>query len=182
MVSLCPYLPVQRAMMDWRVYQSHGEERGEGFYRAALEYGNFLWGKQLPARAILCLDRAFGADLRAEAPVLREWPLPYAAMAWLLANLPEGVFCGNPRAHFQHFADRMNEPRRLQRQWRAWACWAITRRVRPELTGDPKHVVVEPTENEIGAKLRGHGLTGETEVWQAVLAECAAGEFRGVSS
>lgn len=169
-------------MMDWRVYQPHGEDRGEGFYRAALEYGNFLWGKQLPARAILCLDRAFGADVGVETAVLREWPLPYAAMAWMLANLPKGVFCGNPRVHFQHYADRMNEPRRLQRQWRAWACWALARRVRPEFPSDPKHAVREPTENEIAAELRGRGLAGEAELWQAVLGECAVGEFRGVNA
>ena len=69
------------------------------------------------------LDRAFGADLAPGEPVLAAWPLPYAAMAWLLQHTPPETFIGNPRVHFQHLADRMNEPRREQRRWRAWACW-----------------------------------------------------------
>lgn len=163
--------------MDWRVFQPHGDARDAGFYVTALEYGNFLWQKQLPARAILCLDRALGADLRAEDACLQSWPLPYAAMAWMLVHLPPGVFAGNPRVHFQHYADRMNEPRRLQRQWRAWACWAITRRVRPELPGDPKHEVEEPTEAEIAGELHVHGIAGETALWEQVLQGCTPASF-----
>ena len=163
--------------MDWRVFQPHGKARDGAFYVTALEYGNFLWQKQLPARAILCLDRALGADLVDDEPILREWPLPYAAMAWMIANLPPGVFAGNPRVHFQHFADRMNEPRRLQRQWRAWACWAITCRLRPELPGDPKHAVQEPTEAEIFEGLQRHGLSGEAQMWRGVGDLCSPRGF-----
>jgi hypothetical protein len=100
---------------------------------------------------------------------LQAHPLPYAAIAWFLTHTPPEVFIGNPRVHFQHYADRMNEPRCEQRRWRAWACWALTRRLRPEWPADPRHDVVEPSEDAIAAALAIHGLTGETELWQRVL-------------
>ena len=143
---------------------------------ACLEYGHALWQRGYAARAILCLDRALGADLRGDEPELKEWPLPYAAMRWLIANTPAGVFLGNPRVHFQHYAGRMNEPRREQRRWRAWACWAIARAVRSDLAGDPKHAVVEPTWEEIAAGLTNYGVTGEVELWRGVV---GAGDGRG---
>ena len=156
--------------MDWKVYAPHGRERGPGFYATALEYGHYLWQRRFPARAILCLDRAMGAELREDDPVLGSWPMPYAAMAWFLREVPRDLFCGNPRVHFQHYADRMNAPRREARVWRAWACWALTRRVRPELPGDPRHDVREPAESEIAQELENHGLPGERELWATVLA------------
>ncbi len=166
----CPHLPPARAGLDWRSLHSHrAEERTADFYHACLEYGQSLWQRGLAARALLCLDRAFGADLNGNEPVLREWPLPYAAMAWCIAATPPGVFIGNPRVHFQHYADRMNEPRREQRRWRAWACWALTRKVRPELPGDPRHMVMEPTAEQIRSELHRHGLPGEAEIWASVL-------------
>lgn len=154
--------------MDWRVYQGHGKSRGAGFYGTNLEYGHALWQQRMPARAILCLDRAMGAELNVGEPVLGSWPMPYAAMAWIMREVPRDLFCGNPRVHFQHYADRMNEPRRTLRQWRAWACWALAREVRPELPGDPKHQVEEPPLGEIAKGLTTHGLPGEAELWQAV--------------
>lgn len=166
----CPHLPTPRAGLDWRTLHIHrGDERRHDFYFACLEYGQSLWQRGLAARALLCLDRALGADLTGQEPVLRDWPLPYAAMAWCIAHTPDDVFIGNPRVHFQHYADRMNEPRREQRRWRAWACWALTRAVRPALPGDPRHVVTEPTLAQIGDHLRQHGHPGETELWQQVL-------------
>lgn len=155
--------------MDWRVFSAYRSDRGPAFYATALEYGQYLWQRRLPARAILCLDRAFGADLRGDEPVLQAWPLPYAAMAWLLARAPADALVGNPRVHFQHYADRMNAPRREQRQWRAWACWALTRRVLPDLPPDPRHEVREPTEPEIADGLSTYGLPGETDLWRTVL-------------
>lgn len=167
----CPHLPVPRAGLDWRALHIHrGDERRDDFYYACLEYGQSLWQRGMAARALLCLDRALGADLRGDEPVLSQWPLPYAAMAWCIAHTPEGVFMGNPRVHFQHYADRMNEPRREQRRWRAWACWALTREVRPELPADPRHIVEEPTHGVITEKLNRHGLPGEAVLWQSVLA------------
>ena len=159
--------------MNAKALTSLGDERGPTFYLTALTYGHYLWQRGLAARATLCLDRALGADLRGDEPVLREWPLPYAAMAWFLRHTPPDVFIGNPRVHFQHLADRMNEPRREQRRWRAWACWAIARAARPEWPADPKHAVTEPPVDAIAAQLDAHGLSGETELWQRVLADCA---------
>lgn len=170
-LPICPHLPAPREGLDWRALHAfRGEPQGADFYFACLEYGQVLWVRGVPARALLCLDRALGADLRGDEPVLSEWPLPYDAMAWCIAQTPEGVFIGNPRVHFQHFADRMNEPRRDLRRWRAWACWALSRVARPELAGDPRHPVEEPTEARIAAELARHGLTGEVALWQAALA------------
>jgi hypothetical protein len=167
----CPHLPGPRPGLDWRSLHAFREgDRGEAFYHACLEYGHALWQAGYAARALLCLDRAFGAELEGGEAVLCEHPLPYAAMAWLIAQTPSGVFLGNPRVHFQHYADRMNEPRREQRRWRAWACWALARAVRPDLPADPKHRVVEPTLEEIERSLREYGHRGEPELWRAELA------------
>lgn len=155
--------------MDASALTDLGGDRGPQFYLTALTYGHFLWQKGLAARAALCLDRALGADLKGEEEVLRDWPLPYAAMAWFISRTPHEVFIGNPRVHFQHLADRMNEPRRDQRRWRAWACWALTRAVRPDWPGDPRHTVTEPTVADIYEKLSRHGLRGESDLWQGVL-------------
>jgi hypothetical protein len=144
-------------------------DRGARFYHACLEYGNSLWRRGFAARAILCLDRAMGADLKGDEAVLSDWPMPYAAMGWFMQHCPPGVFVGNPRIHFQHYADRMNEPRREQRRWRAWACWALARRIMPDLPGDPRHRVEEPTLKKIEARLRRHGIPGEAALWRLEL-------------
>jgi hypothetical protein len=168
--SPCPHLPADRPDLDWRaLHRFRGGDRGEAFYFACLEYGQTLWTRGLAARALLCLDRALGADLAGNEPVLRAHPLPYRAVAWLVAEVPPGVFVGNPRVHFQHYADRMNEPRREQRRARAWACWALVRAVRPEWPADPKHRVTEPDDAAIGAELDRWGHPGETALWRAVL-------------
>lgn len=167
----CPFLPVPRAGLDWRALHAFREtDRGAEFYFACLEYGHASWRKGFAARALLCLDRALGANLTGEELILREHPLPYAAMTWLIGHTPEGVFLGNPRVHFQHYADRVNEPRREQRRWRAWACWALTRAIRPDLPDDPKHRVAEPAVDAIDAALRVHGHRGEAELWRQELA------------
>ncbi len=169
----CPHLPEPRPGLDWRALHAFREtDRGGAFYFACLEYGHALWRQGLAARSLLCLDRAFGSALNGAEPELERHPLPYAAMAWLIAQTPPDVFLGNPRVHFQHYADRMNEPRRDQRRWRAWACWALTRQVRPEFPADPRHQVVEPTLDEIDAALQVHGLPGEAALWRAVWAQC----------
>jgi len=153
--------------MDAGALSAHGPVRDGAFYLTALTYGHFLWQRGLAARAVLCLDRALGADLRGNEPELSAWPLPYDALAWFLRHTPAETFIGNPRVHFQHLADRMNEPRREQRRWRAWAGWGLTRVVCPGLAGDPKHQVVEPTFAEIGENLTRHGIAQETALWQA---------------
>jgi hypothetical protein len=170
MMALCPHLPPPRPGLDWRTLNAFADgDRGALFYHACLEYANSLWHRGYAARAILCLDRAMGADLRGDESVLLEWPLPYAAMIWFMRHTPQGVFIGNPRVHFQHYAGRMNEPRKEQRRWRAWACWALARRVMPELHGDPRHKVAEPTATQIGARLQRHGIAGEAALWRSEL-------------
>lgn len=159
--------------MDWRdlgVFRANGA-RDTAFYETALLYAQHLWKRGYAARAVLCLDRALGADLRGDEAVLKKWPLPYAALAWILRETPAGVFIGNPRLHFQHYAGRMNEPRREQRRWRAWACWAIARAVRPEFPGDPRHLVEEPGVAEIAKNLKRFGIVGEAELWRAARIE-----------
>lgn len=158
--------------MDASALTAHGGERDAGFYLTALTYAHYLWQQGHAARAILKLDRALMSDLRGEEPVLQDWPLPYAATAWCLRHTPTDVFIGNPRVHFQHLADRMNEPRREQRRWRTWACWLIARVVRPEFPADPKHIVSEPTEEQIVHQLTRHGLPGEAQLWREVLRKC----------
>lgn len=166
----CPALPIPRAGLDWRALHAFRDRhRDAEFYVACLEYGHALWLRGFAARAMLCLDRAFGADLRGDEAELRDWPQPYTALAWFIAHTPIDVFLGNPRIHFQHYAGRMNEPHRERRRSRAWACWAIVRAIRPDLPGDSKHAIAEPAEKEIEAKLRTHGFAGEAELWRTVL-------------
>jgi hypothetical protein len=165
----CPYLPEPPSLLDASALSYHGKERGTAFYFTALTYAHYLWQKGLPSRSILILDRALGADVPAESPVLVQWPLPYSAMAWVLRNTPPERFAGNPRVHFQHLADRMNEPRREQRRWRIWACWYLCRLERPDLHGDVSHFVEEPSLQRIEQKLLQHGVAGELEVWRRAL-------------
>ena len=170
MLAPCPHLPTPRPGLDWRTLNAFGpDDRGERFYGACIEYSHALWQRKYAARAMLCLDRAMGADLKGDEPVLSVWPIPYEAMVWFMRHTPHGVFIGNPRVHFQHYADRMNEPRKEQRRWRAWACWSLARKVMPELPGDPRHRIEEPTIAEIGDRLRGHGIPGEAGLWRGVL-------------
>jgi len=171
----CPYLPPAPAVMDAAALTAHEESRGGAFYITALTYGQYLWQRGLVARAMLKLNRGFGADLNGDEPELAQWPLPYAAMGWFLRLAPADVFIGNPRVHFQHLADRMNEPRRDQRRWRAWACWWLARMVRPEFPGDPRHEVNEPTFEEIFAALQQYGHPGEAERWRKLIVTSTAG-------
>lgn len=165
-----PQLPSPQVAMTWRDLNRFGRhERGSAFYQTCLEYGQTLWRQNLPARAILCLDRAWGADLDGSEAVLQIWPLPYQALVHILQKAPKEAFLGNPRVHFQHYADRLGQPRLEQRKWRSWACWALSRKTRPELPGDPKHDVEEPTLEEIAAKLTQHGHLDEPQLWQNAL-------------
>jgi len=156
--------------MTAEVLSAHGKRRDAGFYVSALTYGHYLWQRGLVGRAILKLDRAFGADLQGDEPELRAWPLPYHALVWFLRHAPESAWNGNPRVHFQHLAGRMNGPRREQRRWRAWACWLLTRTVLAALAGDPRHQVEEPSVEMIGQMLEVHGIPDESHWWRQVLA------------
>ena len=104
----------------------------------------------------------------AQKGVGRSVPQQPDCTVWLLRHAPPDTFLGNPRVHFQHYAGRMNAPRREQRAWRAWGCWALTRAARPEFPGDPRHRVDEPEPAAIAAGLRRHGHPGEAELWHGV--------------
>ncbi len=172
----CPHLPPPREGLDWKLLAAHRDaHRGADFYLDCLEYGHSLWIRGLAARAILCLDRAFGAELTGAEPVVSAWPMPYAALAWMLRFTPPERLVGNPRVHFQHYAGRMNEPRREQRRWRAWAGWALARAALPHLPGDPGHEVEEPTLDLIASHLRLHGFPGEDILWREVLSRANLG-------
>jgi len=179
MLHPCPFLPPPRDGLDWRLLAAHRESRrGEEYYLDCLEYAHSLWIRGFAARGILCLDRAFGAELEGGEAALAAWPMPYEAVAWMMRETPAGVFLGNPRVHFQHYAGRMNEPRRELRRWRAWACWGLARAVLPHLPGDPGHAVVEPDLERIGAQLGLHGLPGEAGCWRRALAAVGGTAFK----
>lgn len=174
--SACPYLPAPEPgrVLDWRSLNELGRDRGPIFYKRCLAYAQHLWMGGLAARALLAVDRALLAELQGDDPAIVHQPLPYLAAAWLIASTPDGVFIGNPRIHYQHLADRVREPRRAQRGTRAWACWHLARLVRPDLPGDPRHIVTEPTRDETAAALLRHGIAGEHATWLAALEAAAA--------
>ena len=152
--------------MNWQRLNELGSDRGAEFYLRCLTYGNTLWQRRLVARAVLCLDRALYAEVSAGDPVLALHPLPYRALAWMLVHVPDAIFIGNPRAHYQHLADRVRGARSEIRSWRAWACWHIVRRVRAEFPSDPKHIVREPSRDEIAGHLARIGLPDERRWWE----------------
>lgn len=160
----CPHLPPADESLDYRVLRQWGDDRGEGFYRSALTYAQTLWQRGLPARAILALDRALFARLEGDEAILERYPLPYAALAWMLAHVPAGPFVGNPRISYQHLADRVRGPDQAVRSWRAWACWHLCRVVQPQLPGDPRHTVMEPDLEAVRRGLESHGLPGEADL------------------
>lgn len=163
-------LPEPVETMNWRHMRAFRHDQNGAFFLTALRYGRQLWNEQLPARALLAVDRALYADLRGDEPELATHPLPYAVIAWMVKNNPDDAFTGNARVHYQHLADRVRGEREEQKRWRAWAAWALVRRVRPELPADPKHAVEEPSEARIEKELTAHGIPGETAMWRAALA------------
>lgn len=168
----CPHLPPGDDGLSAVSMRRVGADRGEAFYELALRCAQSLWQRGLPAQAVLLLNRAFSSDLTGREAVLDKWPLPYAAMRWILEQRGEGQFIGNPRRHFQHLATRMVEPRRELRSWRAWACWAIACEVYPDAPGDAvqieKEGVVEPSRSDILTELKKRGFPGEAGLWRRV--------------
>jgi len=165
----CPYLPSPDESVSWRDMNELRTDQGAAFYMTALRWGQNLWLRELPARALLALDRALYADLQGDEPELAEWPLPYAAVGWIVKNAPQNVFLGNPRVHYQHLADRVGGAHCRIRRWRAWACWSVVHRVRPDLPRDCKHGVAEPSRREITAKLEELGYPGEADLYNETL-------------
>lgn len=143
---------------------AQGEDRGPGFYLAALERAQGLWQIGEPAQAILRLNRAWSADLRGGEQVLREWPSPFVALRWILENAPADRFLGNPVRHFQHLATRMNEVRRETRIWRAWGCFHLAERVLAaprDVKQIEREAVVIPTLAQVEDALGRVGWIGE---------------------
>ena len=168
MATPCPHLPASQRKLSWRELNALRDNQGAELYLLCLEYGQQLWCENLPARALLAVDRALYCDVPAKANCLKANPVPYAAIGWLVAQ-PTTDFTGNARVHYQHLADRVKGERAEQKKWRAWAAWAVVRKVRPDLPADPKHAVTEPSLNEIKAGLQSHGISGEVDAWQRAL-------------
>lgn len=153
-----------------------GKDRGADFYETCHQYAQSLWQIGFPAKCILLLNRALSAPLPETEPVLKKWPLPYKAMAWLLLNRSEELFIGNPRRHWQHLATRMVEPNKELRSWRAWACWYLAKTILPEkdFPSDLEQIreegVIEPTYNEIAGHLARLSPADDLQRWQEALA------------
>ncbi|MBH78459.1 MAG: hypothetical protein CML15_02605 [Puniceicoccaceae bacterium] len=165
-IPFCPYLPPPEPEMS---YRSLRELRGgniETFYRTALAYGHYLWLKGCSGRAILAITRALYADLPEQAAVLREWPLPYRALHWIVVNHPNQDFPGNPRISFQHQATRLRGDRATLRRARAWAVWKLICSAKPELVADNSQGIKELTLEEIEQGIAKHGHLNEVQIWQ----------------
>ncbi len=160
----CPFLPSCGRLLSWRDLAEHREDQGGELYLLCLEYAQQLWLDDLPARALLAVDRALYCDVPATDAALRAYPLPYAAIRWLVSQRPTS-FTGNARVHYQHLADRVRGERADLKKWRAWAAWALVRQARPDLPGDLRHVVSEPSHADIQAGLEAHGHSGEAAAW-----------------
>lgn len=169
----CPFLPLPDQPLSAASIAELGGHRGPDFYLAALSYAQSLWLQGFPARAILLCNRALGAGLDGNEPVLRQWPLPYMAIGWLLRQHRPEHFIGNPRRHWQHLATRMSGPRAELRTWRAWACWRLGCLALPHFPADEKQLaeelVQEPGEEEIAGHLERLGHRGEVGLWREVL-------------
>lgn len=167
--------------MSFRDLRALGKRRDGEFYLATLTYGQCLWRRGLPAQAILQLDRAWGADLRGDEPVLAEWPSPYRALAWMLGRRPGGRFLGNPVRHFQHLATRVRGGRREARSWRAWACFHGAERMLPaaEYPRDERQIereaITVPTQEEVHAGLDRVGWPGEVDECRAAWSSSTVG-------
>lgn len=165
----CPYLPRPRASMSYRDVRSAGLVGVDAYYLTNLHYGHFLWRQGHGGRATLALTRALYADVAETASVLQQWPLPYAAIGWVVRHHSSDDFPGNPRISFQHQATRMRGHRNEIKRARAWAVWSIIRVARPSLPADTKQAIKEPQLETIEAGLRRWGHCNESSVWRKAL-------------
>jgi hypothetical protein len=166
-IPVCPYLPSPKPEMSYRCLRELRGGNIEAFYLTALSYGHYLWLKGYSGRAILAITRALYADLPAEAVVLREWPLPYRALYWIVANHPSQDFPGNPRISFQHQATCLRGDRVALRRARAWAVWKLICSAKPDLPADVTQGIKELTLVEIEQRLTKHGHPNEVQIWQS---------------
>lgn len=163
--GLLPSVPEQIAHGDLLAF---GSERNENFYMCSLHLAHKLLREGKAGRALLLLDRAMEVTL---SDPLKPWPVPYAAVAWILNAATARELGGNPRIHYEHLATRVRGSR--LRQWRAWACWAIARKLRPEYPGDPVSASPLPTRAQIARGLNETAGAVELRLWQIVDEEAA---------
>lgn len=139
------------------------------FYFTALKYGHYLWQQGHAGRSLLALTRALYTDLPEEAPIYQDWPLPYAAIHWIVASHSSHDFPGNPRISFQHQATRIRGLQAERKRARAWAVWALICRTKPELPGDPAQGITEPSIETIEQRLKEFGSLEEASLWRSIL-------------
>lgn len=125
----CPHLPPVDEVWTARQMAVYRDDYGVEFYLATLQFAQSLWLEAKPAQALLQLNKAFLADVYGGGRELLDWPLPYAAKAWLLQQAGSDGFLGNPVRHYQHLATRMSGPRSELRKWRAWACFHLAEQI-----------------------------------------------------
>lgn len=162
----CPFLPPAQPEASYRLLQSHGKDRGNAFFEDALSYGQTLWLRHLPARAILALARALYSDLNPASPPSS--PMPYEAFRWICEHAPEETFLGNPRLSFQHQAARLSGPRMRTKRIRGWAAHHVFAKAMPHLPNDPEERPA-PAVSVVRQQLRALQLPGEWEAWEAAL-------------
>lgn len=160
-ISPCPYLPSISTLLPITHTRLHREECGPAFYLACLELAQSLWMQQLPAQAILQINKSMMAQLPANHPVLEKHPIAYSALQWIIQNAASEKFIGNPPRHFQHLASRMNYklPQPELRVARAWCCLHLAETILDEknFPRDQRQVekenLVIPTKQEALASL-----------------------------
>lgn len=161
-IAANPHLPVVTAKLNWEHTREHRQECGPSYYYACLELAQAYWLQGKQAQAILQINKAFLADVPEP-----EYPLPYAALGWLLEHRRAQEFLGNPVRHFQHLATRMTPPRKKLRIWRAWACFHISKKVLPaddypvDTTQINKDKLVIPKIEQVLDALDALGVSGE---------------------
>ncbi|MEN8662091.1 MAG: hypothetical protein ACN4GF_06925 [Lentimonas sp.] len=166
----CPHLPEANLSLTHRcLTELDAQTSPAQFYFTALQYGHTLWHKGHAGRAILAVTRALYTDVPANDPILNDWPLPYAALAWIIKNHSSDDFPGNPRISFQHQATRLKGDRQEIRRARAWAVWAIICNARPSLPADDAQDFTVPTIEAIKELLKKHKNPNEAELWIKVL-------------
>ena len=166
-IPLFPQLPFPEQEMSYRNLRELRGGNIEVFYLTALTYAHYLWLRGCSGRAILAITRALYAKLSAEVEILREWPLPYQAIHWIVANHPSQDYPGNPRISFQHQATRLRGEREALLRTRAWAVWNLICSAKPELPADNTQAIKPPTRSEIEQRIVKHGHPNELQIWQS---------------
>lgn len=165
-LSPCPYLPEAKPKMSYRCLRTPEVlAQVELFYLTALQYSQHLWQQGHAGRSILALARALYCNIPHDAAILKQWPLPYAALQWIVRWHHCDDFPGNPRLSFQHQASRLRGDREVLRRARAWAAWALVCQARPSLKGDPAEPTPEPSAPQVRELLVQYGHKNEPYLW-----------------